>query len=156
MGTYQVEASAVVDAPPTHVYGIIADYHQGHQSILPRHYFDEMVVKEGGYGAGTAVYVKMSVFGSVAEYNMVVSEPEPGRVLREEDANAGVVTTFTVEPINQATQSRVTIATTGRVRNGIAGLVERWITTAVSRRIYREELAQLNQVATSAPPVSDS
>ncbi len=36
MSTYQVEETAVINAPATHVYNIIADYNEGHPSILPK------------------------------------------------------------------------------------------------------------------------
>lgn len=141
--TYQAEATAIINAPAAHVYGIIADYHEKHPAILPSRYFTEMQVTQGGDGAGTAITVEMNVFGSRALYHMTVSEPEPGRVLQEEDAAAGVVTTFTVDPVNSGDQSRVTIATTARSGPGLRGWLERLTTPAIMRRIYREELAKL-------------
>jgi hypothetical protein len=47
-----ISASAVVDAPAVTVYGVLADYHEGHPSILPRPPFGELVVESGGTGAG--------------------------------------------------------------------------------------------------------
>ncbi len=110
MNTYQAEASAVIDAPPANVYAILADYHEKHPAILPSRYFTDIQVTQGGQGAGTLATVRMNVYGTKTLYNMIVSEPEPGRVLQEEDAAAGVVTTFTVDPIDRGTHSRVTIA----------------------------------------------
>lgn len=147
MSTYQAQVSAIIDAPPAHVYEIIADYREGHQAILPRRYFKEMRVLAGGRGAGTAVAVEMNVFGKKVSYNMQVSEPEPGRVLREEDATIGTSTTFTVDPVNGGTQSQVTITSIAQAGPGIRGWLEKWTTPGIMRRIFREELAQLNTVA---------
>ncbi|MCB8954555.1 MAG: SRPBCC family protein [Ardenticatenales bacterium] len=147
MSTYQVEESAVIDAPVKRVYGIISDYHEEHPAILPSRYFTKIQVTQGGQGAGTAVMIEMNVLGAKMLYQMTVSEPEPGRVLREEDAAAGVVTTFTVDPINGGVQSRVTIVTSAKTSSGLKGWMEKLMTPAITRRIYREELAQLAIVA---------
>jgi len=143
MNTYYVETTAVIDAIPERVYGIITDYHQGHPLILPARYFTGIQVKHGGQGAGTLADVTMSVFGTKVLYQLEVSEPEPGRVLREEDPTAGVVTTFTVEPVNGGSQSQVTIATTAKTSPGLKGWLEKLVNPAIIRRIYREELTQL-------------
>lgn len=147
MRIYSVEETAVIDAPPDKVYAIISDYHEGHQAILPRRYFKAMTVLAGGKGSGTKIKVEMDVFGVEAVYDMLVSEPEPGRILQEEDAKAGVKTTFTVDSINQGTQSRVTISTRGKTNPGIKGWMEKMMNPPIMRRIYREELNQLATVS---------
>lgn len=146
MGTYQVAVSATVNAPAAAVYALIADYHNGHPKILPPRYFKSLGVIEGGVGAGTVVDAEMEVFGVKAHYHLTVSEPAPGRVLQEEDRSVGTVTLFTVEPVND-TQSRVTIDTTMTAAPGVKGWIERLMNPPVMRRIYREELAQLDSVA---------
>ena len=145
MSTYQVNVSAMIDAPASDIYSLLADYHEGHRAILPARYFTEMTVTQGGYGAGTAVTVHMNVFGAKVIYHLEVTEPEPGRVLQEEDVKLGIVTTFTVEPIND-TQSQVTIVTTASASSGLKGWLEKLMNPAITRRIYREELAQLQAV----------
>ena len=155
MKTYFVQETAVINAPPAHVYSIVADYHEGHQAILPREYFDEMIVTKGGQGAGTELIVRMSVLGTKVEYNMVVTEPEPGRVIQEEDASAGTATTFTIEPTSSGEQSQVTIQTAFTQKPGLQGWLEKLINPSVTRRVYRAELANLNRVASStAQPIS--
>lgn len=149
MSTYSVQASKMIPATPNHVYGIISDYHEGHQAILPRKYFDEMVVLEGGQGAGTRITVEMTVMGVKAFYDMKVTEPEPGRVLQEQDNKLGVITTFTVEPRHNGSHSHVTIATEMTASPGVKGWIEKWMNPPIMRRIYHEELDQLAQVATA-------
>jgi hypothetical protein len=148
MSTYQVEETTVINAPAEHIFGIISDYHEGHPAILPSRYFTEMQVIQGGQGNGTVALIKMNVLGTKVLYQLKVTEPEPGRVLREEDSSAGVVTTFTVDPLNGGDQSKVTIRTVAQTSPGVRGWLEQLMTPAITRRIYREELALLADLAT--------
>lgn len=143
MSQIHVEASAVINARPEKIYGVLSDYRVGHPAILPKPYFTELTVEEGGQGAGTVMRVRMKVMGVEVAYHLVVSEPEPGRVLVETDEAAGVVTTFTVEPLNGGQQSRATIATDMRASHGLRGFMEKLMNPPVTRRIYRQELQNL-------------
>ncbi len=147
MKQYQVEASAVIDAPAAQVYAIVADYNDGHQAILPKPYFVSMDVLEGGIGAGTKLKVVMKVMGQDFVFNEEVTEPEPGRVLVEADNEAGVATTFTFEPLNNDTQTRVTISTIGKTSPGFKGWLEKKMNPRIMGKIYRQELENLAQVA---------
>jgi uncharacterized protein YndB with AHSA1/START domain len=146
MSFYFAEASEIIDAPPEKIYAIISDYHAGHPSILPPRYFTELTVQEGGQGEGTVVDVHMNVFGMNVHYHMIVTEPEPGRVLVEEDKSAGVITTFTLDPVNGGKQTRVTIATKAKTSPGLRGMIEKLMNPPTARKIYREELRQLAEV----------
>jgi hypothetical protein len=147
MNLIHVEVSDVIEAPSEKIYGILADYRVSHPAILPKPYFTEVAVEQGGRGAGTIAQVRMTVMGKEMVYRQVVSEPEPGRVLKEVDATAGVATTFTVEPLNGGGRSRVTIATDAAVSSGVTGWLERLVNPVVIRRIYRQELQQLAEYA---------
>jgi hypothetical protein len=144
MSQIHVEAAQVIDARPEDVYAVLRDYRVGHPAILPKPYFEECTVLEGGVGAGTVIRVRMNVMGAKREYRIVVTEPQPGRLLMETDADAGVVTTFTLEPVNDGQQTRLTITTDSKPSPGITGVMERLVNPPVSRRIYHKELAQLN------------
>lgn len=154
MSQFHVEETAVINAPAEKVYAILADYQVGHPAILPTRYFKGVRVTAGGRGAGTTAVVDMNVFGAKVRYNLVVGEPEPGRVLMEEDAEAGVSTTFTVDPIEGGRQARVTIATTSKTGPGLRGRLEKLFNPAIMRKVYREELQQLARVAQAAPNAS--
>ncbi|MBP8292444.1 MAG: hypothetical protein KAX65_06715 [Caldilineaceae bacterium] len=100
------------------------------------------------------MYLSRSIAGSLPTtrlptptIQMKVSEPEPGRVLQEEDAATGVLTTFTVDALND-TQACVTIATTARSSSGLKGWLEKMTTPGIMRRIYRQELARIVDVVT--------
>jgi hypothetical protein len=148
MATVTVRASAEFPAPAALLYDIIADYEEGHPSILPDRYFTHLHVERGGRGAGTIIRFGMKLGGRVQEVRSEVSEPEPGRVLVERVFDErGTTTTFTVDPIGPDA-ARVTFHTTWRA-NGWRGLVERWVAPTLLRRVYRAELAQLGRVARS-------
>jgi hypothetical protein len=143
MTPIHAEVTHMIDARPEDVYAIFTDYREAHPAILPKPYFTDLSVEQGGTGAGTVITVRMKVLGMERVYHLTVSEPQPGRVLVETDPDAGVVTTFTVEPMDGGTRSRVTIASDSQISPGFAGLMERLISPAVTRRIYHAELAQV-------------
>jgi Polyketide cyclase / dehydrase and lipid transport len=148
MGQITVKAEAVLEAPAEDVYATIADYREGHPNILPKELYD-LQVEQGGYGAGTIHRFKSRVLGVEQSYYQKVSEPEPGRVLVEEDIDSAqhVTTTFRVTPLEPGQRSRVEISTTMLASPGVRGLVERLLVPMINPRIYRKELRLLEGVA---------
>lgn len=144
MSLIQVTVSATVDASPARVYAIIADYRNHHPHILPKPYFTNLTVTQGGQGAGTEFVAEMNVDSAKRTYCMAVTEPEPGRVIAESDPQAGTRTTYTVEPVEGGAKSEVTIATESKTSAGLGGWLEGLTTPMIMRKIYREELQQLN------------
>lgn len=138
-------ATARIDAPPDRLYGIIADYREGHPRILPRPPFVSLDVEEGGYGEGTVISVRMRVLGSEQTFRAWITEPEPGRTLVE-TSDTGYVTTFTVEADDDRA-SRVTIHSELTPRRGLLATVERWIAPRMLRPVFVRELALLDRVA---------
>lgn len=143
-----ISASAVIPARRERVYSLIANYQDGHPRILPTQ-FSNLVVEQGGVGAGTLIRFQMSLLGRKQDFRAAVTEPEPGRVLVETylDAN-GAVTTFTVDPGTAPADCRVTISTELPVRSGFVGFLERKFSTFLLRPIYLRELENLARVAT--------
>ena len=126
---------------------MLTDYHVGHPAILPKPYFTGLKILEGGQGAGSVLQTDTSVYGVNCSYHQTVTEPEPGRVLREDNVdnrNIKSATTFTVEPQNGGDQSRVTIASDFDLAPGLAGVMERLMNPSVTRRLYLAELEQLD------------
>ncbi|MEZ4586669.1 MAG: SRPBCC family protein [Gemmatimonadales bacterium] len=140
MRTLNVTASKDVAAPPEVVYDLIADYRKGHPSILPPEYFEDLVVEEGGRGAGTRIRFTMKAFGRREVSRALVTEPEPGRVLVETVEGSGIVTTFTVDPT--PTGARVTFDTSYPVR-GLGGWLQGLVVPGYLRKVYRAELRLL-------------
>jgi hypothetical protein len=148
MGQIIVKAEADLEASSTEVYATIADYRQRHPNILPKELYD-LQVEQGGYGAGTIFRFKMRMLGMVQSFYQRVSEPEPGRVLVEQDIDSPqqVTTTFRVTPLEQGQKSHVEISTTMRSSPGVQGLIERILVPMINTRIYQKELKLLEGVA---------
>lgn len=143
-----ISASAVIPARQERVHSLISNYRDGHPRILPKQ-FSNLIVEQGGIGAGTVIRFQMSVFGMKRTFRAMITEPEPGRVLVETDLDAnGAVTTFTVNPGHAPADSQVTISTELPVRGGFLGVLERKLATLLLRPIYVKELENLARVAT--------
>lgn len=143
-----ISASAIIPARRERVYSLIANYRDGHLRILPKQ-FSNLVVEQGGVGAGTVIRFQMTVFGKKQTFRAAITEPEPGSVLVETDLDTnGAVTTFTVNPGTAPADSKVTISTELSVRTGFFGGLERKLATLLLRPIYMKELENLARVAT--------
>jgi hypothetical protein len=145
MPSIRVAVSDIINAPAEQVYTILADYQNHHPHILPKA-FSGVEIEQGGYGAGTVLQVHTQALGIKQTYHMQVTEPEPGRVLAETDLKTGLVTTFRVVPRGNQ-QAEVTIATEWDSQPGLKGLLERFINPLFMRRIYRQELQNLDHYA---------
>ena len=151
MSKIHVDSSAIIEAPADRVYELIADYRTGHPRMLPAEYFHSLEVEDGGYGAGTVIRFVTRTGRIERPYRMIVSEPEPGRVLMESDSSSTLATTFTVTPIADGARAEVTIATEWEASRGITGMMERALYPPAMRRIYRKELGQLAAVLAEDP-----
>lgn len=150
MSVIQVASAAVINAAAEKIYTILADYRQHHPHILPKKYFPGIEVEAGGFGAGTIFRVHTQALGRRQTFHMQVTEPEPGRLLVETDLTTGLVTTFTVVP-QGSQQTEVTIATTWESQAGLQGWLERRLAPLLMRRIYQQELQQLEAYAGGKP-----
>lgn len=146
MPSDEIRASAIILAPPERVYGIIADYRDGHPRIVPPKYFTWMRVDSGGIGEGTTISFGMRVLGVTRTLRATISEPQPGRLLVETYPEDGFATSFIVDPEGSAA-SRVTIVTGLNRRPGLAGAVELFLSKKALPGIYRKELQRLAEHA---------
>ena len=149
MGQITVKAEAVLNACPEDVYATIADYQHGHPNILPKERLYDLQVEQGGYGAGTIIRFKVKVLGVEQAAYQRVSEPEPGRVLVEQDIDSArnAMTTFIVTPVEQDQKAHVEISTTMNTSPGFQGFVERILVPIIQPPVYRKELKLLEIVA---------
>src|SRR5947209_8220246 len=145
MGQIKVTAAKVLDARPEDVYASIADYEHGHPHIVPQESIYDLQVEEGGYGAGTIIRFKFKALGAEFAFRQRVSEPEPGRVLVEQDIDSpqNAMTTFTVTPVENGQKSHVQIVTTMNASPGFQGLAQRILVPMINGRVYRKELKLL-------------
>jgi hypothetical protein len=144
MPTISASAAATIPAPASVLYDLIADYNVGHPSILPPQYFGRLEVLAGGRGAGTRIRFEMKAFGGTTVSEGEITEPVPGKELRE-TLTDGIVSTFIVDPISD-NSARVTISTVYE-KGGLRGWMESMLAPRFLRQVYTEELAQLERVA---------
>lgn len=145
MKFYKVSYTSIIPAPPAQVHAVLADYKVGHPAILPKPYFGDLTVEAGGFGAGTVIRFPMEVMGVKVEYHMDVTEPEPGKLLRETDRATGVYTDFIFAPHANSSQTQLTFTTYMPQKPGLGGLIEKWITPPIMRRIYKQEMENIKQ-----------
>jgi hypothetical protein len=133
-----------VETGTSAVRGSVRLYPDGlhHPRIVPPEYFRRIEVIEGGVGAGTRTRVTMRVLGRTREFEHIITEPEPGRVLVEADVDGSSTTSFIVDGGDGTDSTRLTISTELVSRSGVAGALERVLSSTLLRRIYRKELAR--------------
>lgn len=137
--SFIVEVSSSIPATADRVYGLLRDYTpEGHPSILPKQYFTDLRIVKGGVGAGTVIDVDMKSGGTKTTMRLEVSEPQPGKLLVEEDKAMGVLTHFIFEDGGNGT-SKLTFKTWFRRKPGFRGWVEKLIIPGFTRKVYREE-----------------
>lgn len=137
---FLVEESAMIPAPASEVYALLRNYQpEGHPSILPKRYFTDLRIVKGGVGAGTIIDVDMKNGGRTTTMRLEVTEPQPGKLLAEEDKSMGILTHFIFEDIGDGS-SKLTFKTWFRRKPGFRGWVEKLIVPGVTRKVYREEL----------------
>lgn len=144
------EASAPIHASPAVVWDILTDYRQGHARIIPPGAFSDFRVEAGGRGAGTVIAFTFHVAGATRAMRQIVSEPTTGQTLMESDADGSAYTTFTLAPLNDGSQTLLTITTVEQGHSGARGVVERLLGPLLAptmRRIYLDEMRRLDALA---------
>lgn len=140
-----ITVSKKINSESKILYSIVADYHERHKLILPTPPFLWLKVLEGGYGAGTKIEFAMKFFGSTSVMRAVISEPEPGKVLKEEAEDGSVATLFYFE--EDSAQTTVSISTTFRIGTGIFAKLQFWISKKLLTKVYHQELINLESLA---------
>lgn len=138
------EITGEIEAPAELVYQIIADYRDGHPHIVPKKYFKSLTVEQGGIGKGTIFVTETEAFGRKQTMRMHVTEPSPGSVLVETDYDSGIITTFTVTPDGEQ-RSKLTLHTRAEPKPGLMGLIERFLSPGLLRKMYLAEFETFNQ-----------
>lgn len=143
-----VAAERRIDLPAAHLYRIIADFNEHHPKFLPQGFRDLRVVS-GGVGAGTVITFDIATSTSVRHFRSLITEPEPGRVLVEEDPTQGTRKRFRVTPDGKGAVVR--IEREFRTSSGLTRVIEGLIGTPIMRRLLAEELARLEAYARTVP-----
>jgi hypothetical protein len=148
--TFRVEQSAEVNAAADVAYKILADF-KHHDRITPKPPFGPITVEQGGVGAGTVIRFQTTLLGQTDDCYSVISEPEPGRVMVETETIRHTVTTFTADPSSVSSRSRVTISCVFQGRDGILGVVERWVAARLMTPVLAKEIRLLEEYARTNP-----
>lgn len=143
-----VKQSATINAPIEQVYAVIADYEVGHRAILPKPYFQSMEILNGGFGEGTELKIEMDIFGVKASYHQLVTEPVKGRQIVERDMNTNLASTFTLVPLDNGTQTQVTIVAEVALSDGFQAIMERLFNPLIIGHIFKKELQNLDDYVT--------
>jgi uncharacterized protein YndB with AHSA1/START domain len=146
MATVTAKAERVVQAPPAQVYALLADYRDARPQLLPESFRDYRV-EAGGTGEGTLVTYRLQAARRERPYRLEVTEPEPGRMLRESDTESSFVTTWTVTPAEGGTRVRIESAWSGA--GGVGGFFERLFAPRGLGRRYDDILSRLERTLAS-------
>ena len=137
------ELTEIIDAKPEVLYGILSDYIHGHPKIIPREHFPSIAVEKGGKGAGTVVLVTTKALGVENKNRLLISEPEPGRVLVEKDDKNAFTTSFILTPRDAGKKTELCISTDWQPKPGLKGYLEGLATPPVARMIYKKEMRKI-------------
>ena len=143
---YAVSVERRFQMSPQRVYNLIIDMDE-HRRILPRQ-FESLEVLEGGRGDGTVFRLTMNVMGNRTALVMTLKELEPGRIVQEQDGNAGITTTWELIP---ESDDCCILRLTSRFpdKPGFSGWVERLATSSMIRSIYKRELENMDEYLTT-------
>ena len=137
-------AERIVRAPVERTFAALADYEGVRPRIVTEKFLDYRV-ESGGQGAGTRVHWRFAATSKrVRDQLITVTEPVAGSLV-ESDANASMVTTWTVHG-EDAGGTTVRVRTTWDGAGGIGGFFERMFAPRVLRRVYGEMLQRLEAV----------
>jgi hypothetical protein len=142
MARVHAQAEKSVAAEPKNVYEVLADYATHHPRIMPADHFSSLEVESGGVGDGTVFHITARVGGKKQRLHMRVTEPDPGRVLRETNVDTGVATDFTVT--GDGSDGSVVRMSSEWEARGLRGIVDRLVAPRVLNRLFAEQLEQLD------------
>lgn len=143
--TYGLTVTRDIRADARSVWNAFADYAHQHPKILPKA-FRHFRLESGGQGAGTRFTVELHVGGRKLLLKGIVTEPVSGQILQE-TFDDGTVTEIEVVPIGQ--DSQVTISTKWPRKPGFAGWIEAQLVPRTARKLYLEELDNLQTLLNS-------
>jgi len=137
-----VRSERIVDAKPEEVYETLADYKNKRPRMLTPNFLD-YIVEKGGQGDGTVISYRLQAAGRERPYQMNVSETVKGKIITEQDTNSSLVTRWSVLPLNNGQQSRVSIESDWQGGSGVGGFFERTFAPMGLRKIYDNILTML-------------
>ncbi|GAC1329631.1 MAG: SRPBCC family protein [Chloroflexota bacterium] len=144
MAEIRVAIERQLAAPADQVYQYIADYERHHGQWLPPEYSNYRAAAADTAGTSTVFY-HLKTGTRERDYTMRITQPVPGRVVKEEDTNSSLEKTWTVTPSEGG--SRVRIETRWDGARGVGGFFERLFAPRVLSALYAVELQRLDRYA---------
>ena len=134
------EMVALIQARPEDVYAVLADYRHEHAHIVPRKYVRNLEVEAGGVGEGTIIRYRARAFGIERPSRAIISEPEPGRMLIEQETTSTLRTIFTVTPAQHGQQTHVQIASHWQPSRNPFKAIEQLFYPLIMRDMFAQSL----------------
>lgn len=153
MAEVMATVERMLDAPADQVYRSIVDYRNQHGTWLPPAYSNYRVT-DGGMGDGTAFSYHLNTGRRERDYHMRVTEPVPGRVVREADTDSSLTNVWTVEPRDSG--SHVRLETRWQGAGGVGGCFERTFAPRALRSLHADTLARLDRHLQGHSPGAES
>jgi len=143
MSQIHVATELTIDAAPKTVYAILSDYKTQRPLMLTPNFLD-YIVAQGGTGAGTEVHYRLRAAGRERPYHLRIDVPMDGRIITERDRGSSLVTTWTLDPVNDGRRTKVSIDSTWEGSEGVGGFFERTFAPMGLTRIYDDMLYRLS------------
>lgn len=135
-----LSVTKTINAHSEILFNIVADYHNGHQAILPKPPFVALKVLEGGFGHGTRIECDIKFLGKLTTFRATVTVPEEGKIIRE-TIDDGTITTYLFDEVG-ANKTAVTIKTEGEANFLFAYMTRKMLTP-----VYEREISMLESYA---------
>lgn len=140
-----VHSERIIQARPEEVFHALTDYVNKRPRMLPDNFVDYHV-EQGGLGHGTVVGYRFRAAGRERPYTMRAEETIKGQVLSERDAGSSFVTRWSVVPVAQGQQSKVSVESDWEGSGGMGGFFERTFAPMGLRKVYNRMLKTLEQL----------
>lgn len=134
------EMVALIQARPEDVYAVLADYRHEHAHIVPRKYVRNLEVESGGVGAGTIIRYRARAFGIERPSRALIREPEPGRILVEQETTSTLKTIFTVTPAQDGQLTHVQISSHWEPSRNPIKAIEQLLYPLIMRDMFAQSL----------------
>jgi hypothetical protein len=148
---YDVEEVAKIGAPIRAVYRVLTDFGSGRAWLQPLRPGARYELLEGGVGQGTRVRVRVGVVGVGMVFELAVTEPHPGRLLRIVDVEGALVISCEVAELAPCL-TRLRISINLDSHGGSPGRIRRLVTTSFLRGVLQEEMRLIRAAAGEARP----
>jgi hypothetical protein len=143
MSHIHVATELTINAQPKTVYEILSDYKTKRPLMLTPNFLD-YIVAQGGKGAGTEVHYRLHAAGRERPYHLRIDVPMEGRIITERDRNSSLVTTWTLDPVNDGQRTKVSVDSEWEGGEGVGGFFERTFAPMGLTRIYDDMLYRLS------------